>query len=83
MVDDIACHRVDTSNSKPFEAPESLEYGQSFKKQVLSYRNFDTDTAVRSLSIDPVTNDSLHSVQRRMYAHNKPNGLAEERKRNG
>ncbi|WFD15799.1 GTP cyclohydrolase II [Malassezia arunalokei] len=83
MVDDIACHRVDTSNEKPFEAPESLEYGQSFKKQGLSHCNFDTDTTVRSLSIDPVTNASLHSVQRRMYAHNKPNDFAEERKCNG
>ena len=82
MVDDTACHRVDTNNSKPLKAPKPSEYAQSLKKHGLSLRNFDTDAALRSPPIDFVTGASLHSGPQLTHVHHKLNDSDGTRKLN-
>ena len=82
MVDDTACHRVDTSNSNPLKAPKPMEYAQSLKEQGISHRNFDTDAALRSPPIDHVTGASLHSGPKLTHVHHQLNDLDEKRKLN-
>lgn len=73
MVDDIACHRVDTSDSESVKVLKPLNNAKVSKNEGLTDRDFDTAAALRSSPIDPVTLTSLDSGPRLMRAHRKLN----------
>lgn len=73
MVDDIACHRVDQSDSEAFNVLKPFKNAQASKSEGQLHCTIDTAAALESLPADPVTLTCLDSGSQLVHADSKLN----------